>query len=287
MSQQNKAYLYALTAILMWSTAASAFKIALSVLSTELTLLYASLTATLVLFIIYFSNREREELNLKDIKKSLISGFFNPFIYYLVLFEAYNLLPAQMAQPLNYTWPIVLTIMSGIVFREKLKWAVWIGLMVSFLGVIIISSQNTDNYTYSFMGIFLAVGSSLIWSTYWIINMKDKRSDSLKLLLNFFIGSLFILFYILIFDLPWTINTKGLTASIYIGIFEMGLTFFIWLKALKISDQTAKIANLVFLSPFLSFIFIAIILKESIHLYSVFGLGVIILGILLQKIIKF
>ncbi|NJK98814.1 MAG: EamA family transporter, partial [Bacteroidales bacterium] len=45
-------------------------------------------------------------------------GFLNPLLYYLVLFKAYSLLPAQIAQPLNYTWPLILVILS-IIFLSK------------------------------------------------------------------------------------------------------------------------------------------------------------------------
>lgn len=286
MTKQNKAYIYALLAVLMWSTVASAFKIALSELSPEITLFYASISATIVLFIFYITGKKRTKIKISDFRKSLIAGLFNPFIYYLILFEAYDLLPAQIAQPLNYTWPIVLTLMTGFIFKEKLKLGVWIGLMVSFVGVILISSQNSSEESLSVLGISLALGSSIIWSIYWILNMKDDRSDNLKLFLNFLMGSTFILIYILVLDIPWNFSSKGLSASIYIGLFEMGITFFVWLKALKLSEQTAKITNLVFLSPFISFFFIAIILKEQIHIFSILGLGVIILGIFLQKIIK-
>lgn len=286
MTKQNKAYIYALLAVLMWSTVASAFKIALSDLSPEFTLFYASVSATVVLFIFYISEKNKKKFSFRDLKKSWISGLFNPFIYYLILFEAYDLLPAQIAQPLNYTWPIVLTLMTGFIFKEKLKLGVWVGLIVSFLGVILISSQNSSEASLSVLGMALALGSSIIWSIYWILNMKDERSDNLKLFLNFLMGSLFILIYILILDKPWEFSSKGISASIYIGLFEMGITFFVWLKALKLSEQTSKVTNLVFLSPFISFFFIAIILKEDIHLFSILGLGLIILGIFLQKIIK-
>lgn len=286
MTAQKKAYIYALLAILMWSTVASAFKIALSEFSPELTLFYASISASLILFVFYYFDKGTAKIKLKDFKTSAISGLFNPFIYYLILFEAYDLLPAQVAQPLNYTWPIVLTIFSAYIFKEKLKWGIWIGLAVSFIGVILISRQDSSFNSLSTLGISLAVGSSIIWSIYWILNMKDKRANSLKLFLNFLMGSLFIFLYIIIKDIPLAISTKGIWASVYIGFFEMGITFFVWMKALSLSQQTAKINNLVFLSPFISFFFIAIILEEKIQFMSILGLIVIILGIILQKVIK-
>jgi len=286
MAAQKKAYIFALSAVLMWSTVATAFKIALSEFPPELMLFYASSSASILLFVIYYFDKHAPKLSYNDFRKSSISGLFNPFIYYLVLFEAYNLLPAQIAQPLNYTWPIVLTIFSAIVFKEKLKIGIWIGLSVSFIGVILISWQGASFGPLSNLGIFLALGSSIIWSIYWILNMKDQRTNSLKLFTNFLLGSLFIFTYLLITDVPFLFSTKGLLSSIYIGFFEMGITFFVWMKALSLSQQTAKINNLVFLSPFISFFFIALILKENIQFMSVLGLIIIILGILLQKIIK-
>ena len=286
MLKQNKAYIYALLAILMWSTVASAFKIALSVYSPALVLLFASATASLVLFVFYKIDNNNKPINISKLKISLISGLFNPFIYYLILFEAYSLLPAQVAQPLNYTWPIVLTILSSFIFKEKLRLGIWIGLIVSFIGVIIISNQDSYANSLSLLGVILAIGSSLIWSIYWIINMKDQRPDIQKLFFNFLIGSIFILVYILVRNIPIVFSSKGIFASIYIGIFEMGISFIFWLKALRLTSQTAKINDLVFISPFLSFFFISIILGEKIEWSSIIGLIIIVLGISLQKTIK-
>jgi drug/metabolite transporter (DMT)-like permease len=63
----------------------------------------------------------------------------------------------------------------------------------------------------------------------------------------------------------------------------MGLTFLFWSKALKLSETTAKISNLIFLSPFLSLIFINTILNEAILASTFIGLIFIISGILLQR----
>ncbi len=286
MSNQNKAYIYALLAVLMWSTVASAFKIALLEISPGLTLFYASISASFILFVLLLLKKETQQINIKSLSKSLLPAFFNPFLYYLILFEAYSLLPAQIAQPLNYTWPIVLSIFSSIFYNEKIKIGAWLGFVISFIGVIIISWQNPSLAPLNSIGIFLAVGSSIIWSIYWILNLKDTRSNSLKLFMNFGIGSIYILIYLLIIDVSFNITMKGLLSCVYIGFFEMGITFFLWLKALSLSPQITKINNLVFLSPFLSLIFISYILKENIQTLSILGLIVIVLGIIIQKLIK-
>jgi drug/metabolite transporter (DMT)-like permease len=73
---------------------------------------------------------------------------------------------------------------------------------------------------------------------------------------------------------------------VYIGLFEMGIPFVLWLKALQLSETTGKISNLIYLTPFLSLIFIHTILKERLFYTSVIGLGLIIAGILVQRIKK-
>jgi len=72
-------------------------------------------------------------------------------------------------------------------------------------------------------------------------------------------------------------------AGVYTGIFEMGLTFYLWLKALRLAETSDKISNLVFLAPFLSLVFISIFLGEHIYLTTFLGLVLIIGGIIFQR----
>jgi drug/metabolite transporter (DMT)-like permease len=81
-----------------------------------------------------------------------------------------------------------------------------------------------------------------------------------------------------------SIQLNGLLSSVYIGIFEMGLTFLMWLKALKFSKDSGKVSHLVYFAPFISLLFIHIILKESIYFTTFLGLVLIIAGVILSKI---
>ena len=76
---------------------------------------------------------------------------------------------------------------------------------------------------------------------------------------------------------------KGAAASVYIGIFEMGITFFFWLKALQMASTTDKVSNLVYLAPFLSLIFVHFILHEPVYYTTPVGLLLIISGIFIQN----
>jgi drug/metabolite transporter (DMT)-like permease len=101
--------------------------------------------------------------------------------------------------------------------------------------------------------------------------------------MNFLFGSIYVLAAVLIFtDISYT-GIKGSLAAVYVGTFEMGFTFILWLAALKLSKDTARISNLIYLSPFLSLIFINIIVGENIYLTTLIGLLLIVSGIVLQR----
>ena len=159
-------------------------------------------------------------------------------------------------------------------------------LFISFLGVYVISSQgNLFNPGHAdTRGVLLATGSSVFWAFYFIMNVKDKRDEAVKLFLNFVFGSVYLAVALIItrvwIDKP---RLEGIAPAVYIGLFEMGITFFLWLKALQIAPTTDRISNLVYLAPFLSLVFVNFILKEPIYFTTPAGLLLIISGILIQN----
>lgn len=287
MNNNQKGLIFAILSVLLWSTVATAFKINLKYFDVYNMLFFSSFTSFLFFLIIKFNQKNKEKISFKyyGILKSALYGLLNPFLYYLVLFFAYEKLPAQIAQPLNYSWVIVLSILSLIFLKQKISFNNFLGIMISFCGIIVIS--NTQNLNQSIeleiYGIFLALSSSIIWGIYWVLNLKDNRDTIDKLLYNFLFGTIYSLI-LLIIKKNILINLYGILSSIYIGLFEMGLTFYTWMLALKYSNNSAKVGNIIFLSPVISLFLISFILKEEILISSIIGLLLIISGILIQKI---
>ncbi|MBX3042585.1 MAG: DMT family transporter [Candidatus Kapabacteria bacterium] len=282
----RKSYLFAGLTVLMWSTVATAFKIGLFYTNPANLLFISSLTSLIFFSALFYSkNKFSDSVKLKGLLNSSLFGFLNPFLYYLILFEAYKLLPAQIAQPLNYTWVIVVTLLTSVFLKQRQKLISIVGLKISFAGVVVLSSQGSipGLGDISLFGIFLALSSSIFWGVYWLLNLKDTRNDIEKMMLNFAFGTLYILIYIMLTQ-NFEFNINVLFAGIYIGLFEMGVTFYVWFKALKYAESTAKTGSIIYLSPFISLIFISIVLGEPIALISIIGLILIISGILLPKV---
>lgn len=288
MDNSKKALTYGLATVGIWSTVASAFKLSLRHLD-PLQLLLCACTASLVALggVLIYQGKLGE---LKTIKRNALFrcgllGALNPFLYYIVLFKAYDMLPAQEAQPLNYTWAITLSLLSIPMLGQTMSLKDLCAITVSYFGVVVISTHG-DLLSMQFSnptGVILALGSTIIWALYWICNTRSTVDPTVGLFLNFLFGLPLIFGATVLFsDIP-PLTFEAMAGAVYIGFFEMGITFALWLTAMKYAAMpdgggTARIANLIFLSPFLSLIFIYFIVGEKILPATIVGLLLIIAG---------
>jgi len=288
MNRQKLAYAYAILAVLLWSTVASAFKLTLRYLDVISMLFFASLASLVLLFGILIAQGKLLLLtrySRQDYLYSLLLGVLNPFFYYIVLFKAYSLLPAQEAQPLNQMWALILPLFSVMFLRQAIRLKSIFALVVSFLGVLVIVTHGNP-FSLSFscpIGSLLAIGSAFIWALFWVSNLRDTREEVSKLFLNFLFGFFYIAVALLIQGEFLVPPLWGLVGAVYVGFFEMGITFIFWMKALQLSETTAKITNIIYFVPFLSFMIITITVGEVILWSSIIGLVFIIGGNMLQQ----
>lgn len=289
MTSQSKAYLHALAAVLLWSTVASAFKLSLRHLDPIQLLFWSSLASTLVLGgILAGQGRLRASLRLtpREALLSLGMGLINPFVYYLLLFRAYDLLPAQEAQPINYTWAITLALLSIPLLKQRIRAMELVAVFVSYAGVVVIATHG-DVTSLRFsnpLGVGLALTSTVVWALYWIANTRDSRPPVAGLFCNFLFSLPFSLAACALFSSLGVTDWRGLAGAAYVGAFEMGVTFVLWLSALRLSENTARVGNLIFLSPFLSLVLIHFLVGEEIRASTYVGLVLIMGGLGLQKL---
>jgi drug/metabolite transporter (DMT)-like permease len=289
MKNQRKAYVFALMAVICWSTIGSAFKISLRYTDFLTLLLFASFTATVILFITVVIQRNVTLLlstSMRGMWSSAIMGLLNPFLYYVVLLQAYDRLPAQEAGTLNYIWPLVLVLLSIPILKQKIRFISILAILTSFFGIILISTQGrlATMQFHDPAGVILAVGSAVFWALYFILNMRDPRGDLVKIFLNFLFGSLYVLVFYLFRGRFTPPAWQGIAGGLWLGLFEMGIPFILWLKALNHSSTTARVSNLIYLSPFISLILIHFVVGETILLSTVAGLLFIVGGVLWQAL---
>lgn len=288
MTKNSKSIVLVSVAVLSWATVATAFKVALMHLSVFCMLLVATVTAMLVYSVMMTVERKWGVLKAMPkgmILKTSLLGIVNPVVYYLVLFKAYDMLPAQMAQPLNYAWPIFLLLLLAVFNHEKIPARKYIGMLISVSGVVCISLGGGGvEGRVSLLGIFMALFSAVFWAAYWMFNnrLNGKVDGTVALFLEFCAGSLVLgvggCFVGLEAD-----SIVGLLSGVYIGLFEMGIPFLAFGMALRITNNPALINQMCYLSPFLSLFLIAIVLGETIAPATCVGLALIVAGLVYNQ----
>lgn len=288
MKNQKTAMLFGLGTVLLWSTVATAFKLALADLAPVQMLLIACTASVVVMAIILVLQKRWYlvfSLHKKQYVQSFVMGLINPCLYYFLLFGAFDRLPAQEAQPLNYTWALVLAYLSVPFLGHRLRKLDILAGLVCYAGVVVIATRGAVT-SLSFsdpLGVALAIGSTLVWASYWIIATRDTRDPVVGLFLNFLFG-----LPVIVLICGWTEGlalpaTGSLAAAVYVGVFEMGIAFVFWSYAMKKAENTSKVSNLIFISPFLSLVFIYFILGEQILPSTYVGLVLIMAGLWLQQ----
>ncbi len=288
MKNQSHAMLYGLATVLLWSTVATAFKLSLREISPVQLLFIACSASVVVLALVLVIQRRWHlvfALSRRQYLQSIGMGLVNPCLYYFLLFGAFDRLPAQEAQPLNYTWALVLAYLSVPFLGHRLRRVDVIAGLICYGGVVVIATRGEVlSLTFSDpVGVAFALGSTLVWASYWIIATRDRRDPVVGLFLNFLCGLPFIALACGLTDGFGFGLGQGTIAALYVGIFEMGIAFVFWSYAMKKAENTARVSNLIFISPFVSLVFIYFILGEVILPSTYIGLVLIVAGLWFQQ----
>lgn len=287
MKENSQSVVYAGVTILSWSTVATAFKIALTHLTHFEMILIASCTALLIFTCLLTLQKKWRLVNNLSAKQWVYFagiGLINPVSYYLILFKAYDLLPAQIAQPISYAWPIVLLVLLAVFAHQPIPIKKYVGMCLSLGGVVLISlGSGQTGKPVCLEGFLLAAVSAFLWATYWLISNQNRHIDAtVSLFMTFLFGS----FYLVSagFVIGVTIHTlPGLLSGMYIGCFEIGIPFTFFGLAMRKTKNPALINQMCYLAPFFSLFFISLILGEKIVFTTYLGLVLIVSGLIYNQ----
>lgn len=294
MSTATAAYIYAGLTIALWSTVATAFKLALRQLDPLQVVLTAALASSAVLLLIIALQGRLHEVRRLTKSQWLQSaglGLLNPFGYYIILFQAYAVLPAQVAQSINSTWAIMLALLSVPFLGQTLRRRDCLCMALGYGGVLLVASGGRLETLLdgNLKGMLLAFGSTFFLASYWIANARTSLSPVISLFVSFVLSLPWIVGATLAFS-TWPFTTafmsthiQGLAAAVHVGLFEMGLGYWMWIQAIKLAPSAARLSLCAFCVPVLSLFWIHLILGETIASSTFAGLACIVSAGLLQS----
>ncbi len=281
----KKTYFFACVAIFFWSTVATVAKLLLGSYNNFQVLWISSLFAFLFLLMLNIATgniKKLKEYKTRDIITSILIGLPGTFFYYAFYYTGTSLMQASQAFIVNYLWPIMSVIFACIILKEKMTVRKGIALVLSFLGVVIVmGGGNAELNSKNITGTLCCVFGAISYGVFTSLNQKFRYDKRISMMINYFVT----------FTVTSIIN--GISGDLFIpelteafgflwnGIFAIAVANTLWMLALE-SGKTAKISNLAYATPFISLIWTSLILKEELHLTSILGLAVIVLGILIQ-----
>ncbi len=281
-------YIYISLTICFWASTAAFGKLILEKLNNLQLLFYVSLFATIWLFIIVLLQKKLnliKEYKISDYWHFAIMGFVGVFLYYIFLYTGLMYAPAQEAFIVNYTWPIWVVIFSIFILKENFNTKKLIGILLGFIWVYIVATNGnlTNFHITNIKGDLFALTGAIVYGLFSIYGKKYNYDKITSIMFYYLFTFLYISITIIIFSYIPAINFYEFLILIWLGVFCSGFAFVFWFLALKHGD-TAKISNIIFLTPFFSLVYIYFLLGEKILFSSIIGLVLIILGIIVQSL---
>ncbi len=281
----KKYYIYASISILGWSTVATVVKLLLGSMGSMQVLWLSSLFAAMFLFAVNLMSGNIKKLLAYKPKDYLISALIclpGTFLYYVFYYTGTSYMPASQAFIVNYLWPIMSVVFACIILKEKMTVPKIIALLCSFLGVMVVVSGDLVEFKWQTIigAVFCALGA-VSYGLFTALNQRSSYDKPVTLMIGFFSSFLLTtVVNLLNMDFP-ALNIPTLLGLGWNGIVSIGIASTTWQFALE-SNDTAKISNLAYITPFLSLIWTWLVLGENIGVLSIIGLAVIMIGIYIQ-----
>ena len=283
----KKNYIYAFLTVMIWGTMAAVTKLLLSDIPSMQTLFVSSFFAFVFLLIVNFKNGLIKKLKMYSAKDYFIMaalGFLGLFMYSALYYYGLANLTSQEACILNYLWPMMLVICSCIILKEKFTFIKGIAMICSFIGIVILSTGNPNiKNGNAVAGIISCIVAAVCYGLFSVLNKKVDYNQNISMMIIWLAVTVFSAPIGLLTEEWKPIEGTQWFGMIWLGVVIDAVAYLLWALALKGVENTAKIANLAYLTPFLSLIISTFILKEQISIRAVIALLFIVGGILLQS----
>ena len=281
----KKTYLLAFTSIFFWSTIATVSKLLLATMNSYQMLAYSSgfaFLAFLVLNLVTGNWKVLKNYCAKDYLTLVLIGLPGTFFYYVFYYAGTKIMLASQAFIVNYLWPIMSVLFACLLLKQRLTVRKIVAIAVSFLGVFTVAGSDLIHFnTNTLLGALFCVLGAVSYGLFTALNQKFCYDKRIATMFFFLVAFLLSNAVNLVAGTPVSVTAPQLLGLAYNGIFVMATASTTWALALE-SGKTAKISNFAYITPFLSLVWTSLILKEALTAWSIAGLCIIILGILIQ-----
>ena len=287
-NSKNKSTSHALCAVGIWSTLAPSAKLLMADLPSLETLCVGSLIAALFLLLLNVLNGKIGLLGglpPRQLSRMAALGFLGLFAYSALYYYGIDQLSSQEACILNYLWPVMVMIFSVLILKEALTARKVIAMLLSFAGIVILTGgMSGGKGQMHWDGILSCMAAAVCYGLFSVLNKKDQCDQGLAMMISWAVTAFCALPAGLLTEhWVWPGCTQWL-GLLWVGIMASAAAYLLWALGLAESDNTARTANLAYLTPFCSVLLSALLVGERIRPSALLALAFIIGGILIQNL---
>ncbi len=287
--KNKKSILFAGITILIWSTLSTVAKLVMESIPGIEALAVSSLIAFFVLLICnIFTCKLRiiKKYHRIDFLKMAGLGFLGLFIYTAFYYKGLDRLTAQQACILNYLWPIMIMIFAVIILGEKMTIFKGISMVCSFLGIVVLTMSGTKGSGGGMdrVGVLLCISAAAAYGLFSVLNKKSDYDQSIAMMIIWLTTAVCSFISGPLLETWVPIRGSAWLGILWMGAAQNAAAYLLWAIALREAENTSFIANLAYLTPFLSVILSAAVLGEKITAAAIVSLVLIVGGIVLQQV---
>lgn len=270
-----KHYFYAIGAILCWASLPAATGSGLADLTSEELMFFSFTSAAIYLYLQDVILTRSFSVFVPDLKVALL-GVWGIFLYHYIYYQALSFAPLAEGAILATTWSFWIVVFSSLLLFRKLKIAIVATALVGMIGAgLVISSGKDLSFSIEYMkGYLLALACGVIWSSFSVAlgHVKIKREP--MTIFTIYTALLSAVLYLL--TMPHGMpSLSSLLSAVYLGCVPLGLSFFLWNRAL-VGGNLVIIGFLSYFTPPLAVLMVAIIHGEKVSPQVLMGMVIII-----------
>lgn len=279
-------YIYAIVSILIWGTTSIVAKLMTSELDAISLLCICSGVSTIYIFLqlaITKKIKVLQQYKRKAYGTMMCNGIIGMLGTNVFFFLGVDLLTAQETAVINNMWPIWIVIFASFILHEKIGLRHIVSICICILGMIcVIFKGDVSQIGISNpMGVVYIMLGSICYGLYCVLNKKNTYDRNVCIMMSYAITFLVTLVICLIRFTAIVITGYQILGILWIGIAVYSVAYILWAKALDFGES-ADISRFAFISPFVSLLMSVVFLKETLELWSLIGLVIIMTGIFVQ-----
>ncbi|MBM6617607.1 DMT family transporter [Bacillus suaedaesalsae] len=242
------------------------------------------LFGTMILILIIAIRREWKGFKRLPIKMIILVSFLNNAIPWFLIALSETRITSSYASLINATTPIWTIMIGFLFFHNKLKKFQWIGIVLGFAGIVLLSGVNMENIKeQSIIGLFTMIGATICYgfsthlSKKYLSSVSITMTSASTLLVATFIS------FIMVLLTDQSIFIKIVEPTVFfgligLGVFGSGIAYLLYYYCIQ--RGSPEFASLVtYLVPISAMLWGALILNERIHLTMIIGFMLILAGV--------